>query len=184
MDDVAQGVALGLAGLIAVTGLIALLRRPRAVSTGGLLIGSAATAAVAAFYWTRFGVELKGGAAIALLLGGALAGLAAGRSLTLTGIGSPTVAGCVTRLQSPYLLALAGVQAAGAFQSIDWLIVTFAALVAASAFSVVGSLTLAVRVDRLRRRPPSKTCTACPAPVVAGWHYCMDCGAPVGAADR
>lgn len=184
MDDVAQGIALALAGFIALTGLVALVRQPRSVSTWGLLITSAVTASVAAFYWVQFGVELKVGAVIGLLLAGTLAGAAAGRALTLTGIGSPTLAGRVTRLQSPYLLALAGVQAAGALQSFDWLILAFAVLVAAAAFTVVGALTLTARAVRLRTVLATKMCTACPAPVVAGWHYCMSCGEPLGAPGR
>jgi hypothetical protein len=194
MDDVYDVIAIASAAFIVLAGLWTAFRLhgERPFSMSSVLLAGAGPVIVLVIYSLTLDVDLKQTAVWALLGGGAAAGLLFARTIPVYASGP----GVVTRASGwhllPPMLAMAAIEVTGARESFEGLVLALAGLYAATAFAVAASVLLLVRRFGVRRvaapaegspAPVPATgeqrCPRCGSPVRIGWHYCMDCGAPV-----
>jgi len=206
--DVVRLVALGIGfvGVLAAAAQVVRARREHALAPFSLVVGAAGLAASAALAVLLPPIAFKTPVLLALLVGGALMGLLAGRAVR---VGHDS-RGVLVRGGAWYLfpasLALAGLQVAAFANTIDGVVVATAAIVACTAFAVAAGALVLLRGSVVWLRASSVaasssarpdeapaaarlvvplpaaigvliSCGACGAPVQAGWRHCVTCGA-------
>lgn len=196
MDDFYRVIALVGAAVIVLSALwtLARLQGERPFSWLGTLIAGAGAAASLVVYVLIVDIELKEEATWGLLAGGALAGVLFGTRIPLYRRGDAVLSKAAGWHLALPAAAIAAFQVMGVRESVDGIILSFAALHAATGFAVAACALLLVR--RLAARPaatstegepapvpvPAATepqCPRCASPVRPGWRYCMSCGAPL-----
>jgi len=194
MDDFYRGVAIAGAALVAIGALwtVVRLHRERPFSALGTLMAGAGAALSLAIYRLVIDIDLKEEATWGLLAGGALAGAFLGTKIPLYRRGDRVFSKAAGWHLALPAAAIAAFQVMGVRESVDGIILGFAALHAATAFAVAASALLLVRrlVARPARAPaegraapiltaaaPRGQCPRCGSPVRPNWRYCMACGA-------
>ena len=194
MDDFYRVIAIGGAALIVASALwtVVRLQRERPFSWLATLIAGAGAAISLVIYVLIVDVELKEGATWGLLAGGALAGAFFGIRIPLYRRGDRILSRAAGWHLALPPAAIAAFQVMGVRESVDGIILSFAALYAATGFTVAACALLLVR--RLAARPaaapaagepapvPAATepqCPRCASPLRPNWRYCMRCGVPL-----
>jgi len=147
MDDCYTAVAYAGAGIAVVGALFAAirLRREARFSMLGTLFSGAAIAGTLAMYMWLMEVELEFMPQVTLLTFGALPGLQAGRAVPLYRHGTGFVSKGAGWYFVPAALAVAALQVMAVRDSLDGVIISFAALHAGAAFAVAASAVLLLR---------------------------------------
>jgi len=153
VDDFYEVIALGGAGLVVAGALwtVVRLQREQPFSPLGTLIAGASAAISLAIYLLIVDIELKEEATWGLLAGGALAGAFLGSKIPLYRRGDAVVSRAAGWHLALPAAAIAAFQVMGVRESVDGIILSFAALHAATGFAVVASALLLIR--RLGIRP-------------------------------
>jgi hypothetical protein len=155
--DVVRVVVLGigLVGVLAAAGQVVRARGERPLAPFSLVIGAAGLAASAGLSVLLPPIAFKTPVLWALLVGGALMGLLAGRAVRVGhGPRGVLVRGGAWHLL-PASLALAGLQVAAFANTIDGVVVATAAIVACTAFAVASGALVLLRGSVVRLRAPS-----------------------------
>jgi len=188
VDEVYQAIAL-IAAAVAVLGALTIVLRlhgERPFSSLSVIVAALSAVIVVVLYSFTFEVELKQEVILALVAGGAVAGLALGFKLPLY-VGGGSV---VSRMAGWHLalpgLAVAALQIEGVRGSMDGVVFGLAALYAATALAVAACAALLLR--RVGLRPARVVgveaaaarvgvCGACGATLSTGARFCRRCGA-------
>jgi len=160
------------------------LRREALFSILGTLFSGAAIAGTLAMYMLLMDVELKFIPQLSLLAFGAVLGLQAGRAVPLYRHRTAVVSKGAGWYFVPAALAVAALQVTAVRDSLDGVIISFAALHVGAAFAVAASAVLLLRrlfVSETWPAPAAVTATAA-SPATAG--NCPSCGATVSAGQR
>lgn len=194
MDHLYRVIALTGAGLIAVSALwtVARLQREHPFSGLSTLMAGAGAAASLIIYVLIVDFELKEEAVWGLLAGGALAGALFGTRIPLYRRGDAVLSRAAGWHLALPAAAIAAFQVTGVQESIEGVILSFAALHAATGFAVAACALLLVRSLGLRpatalSRPQAplatlaakEQCPHCGSDLRPNWRYCMACGAPL-----
>lgn len=192
MDDFYRVLALVGAGIVVAGALwtIARLQREHPFSWLGTLMAGAGAVASLALYILIVDIDLKAGAAWGLLGGGALAGALFGVRLPLYRRGDAVLSKAAGWHLALPPAAIAAFQVMGVRESVDGIILSFAALHAATGFAVGACALLLLRRPGVRRAlvpaegqhapmpaAAEPQCPRCASPVRPGWRYCIRCGA-------
>jgi hypothetical protein len=194
VDDFYRVIALTGAGLIALSALWTVVRLQKEQPFSGLstLMAGAGAAVSLVIYILIIDFDLKDEAAWGLLAGGALAGALFGTRIPLYRRGDAVVSRAAGWHLALPAAAIAAFQVMGVQESVDGIILSFAALYAATGFAVAACALLLVR--RLGLRPvPARVrpqtapaavasmnqCPQCGSTLKPNWRYCMACGAPL-----
>jgi hypothetical protein len=192
MDDFYRVMAIAGAAVVAAGALwtVVRLQREHPFSWLGTFMAGAGVAVSLVIYILIVDIELKQEAVWGLLGGGALAGAFLGARIPLYRRESAVVSKAAGWHLALPAVAIAAFQVMGVRESIDGIILSFAALHAATAFAVAACALLLVRrlavgptpaPARGRPAPPtvaaSRQCPRCGSPIRPNWHYCMGCGA-------
>jgi len=192
MDDFYRVVAIAGAALVAVGALwtVARLQREHPFSSLGTLVAGAGAALSLVIYILIIDFDLKKQATWGLLAGGALAGAFLGTKIPLYRRGNTVLSRAAGWHLALPAAAIAAFQIMGVRESVDGIILSFAALHAATAFAVAACALLLVR--RLAAGPtpapaqgqpapatvaPRQQCPRCGSPTRPNWRHCMACGA-------
>lgn len=192
MDDFYRVVAIAGAALVAVGALwtVARLQREHPFSSLGTLVAGAGAALSLVIYILIIDFDLKKEATWGLLAGGALAGAFLGTKIPLYRRGNTVLSRAAGWHLALPAAAIAAFQIMGVRESVDGIILSFAALHAATAFAVAACALLLVR--RLAAGPtpapaqgqpapatvaPRQQCPRCGSPTRPNWRHCMACGA-------
>jgi hypothetical protein len=193
VDDFYRVVAVAGAALVAAGALwtVVRLQRERPFSSLGTLIAGAGAALSLVIYILIVDIDLKEEATWGLLAGGAAAGAFIGTKIPLYQRGDTVLSRAAGWHLALPAAAIAAFQVMGVRESVDGIILGFAALHAATAFAVAASALLLVRrlVARPARSPaegraapiltaaaPRGQCPRCGSPVRPNWRHCMACG--------
>jgi hypothetical protein len=194
VDDFYRVIALTGAGLIAVSALwtVARFQREHPFSALSTLIAGAGAAVSLVIYILIIDFDLKDEAAWGLLAGGALAGALVGARIPLYRRGDAIVSRAAGWHLALPAGAIAAFQVTGVQESTDGIILSFAALHAATGFAVAAGALLLIRRLGLRPAPararpqtapavaaPMGQCPRCSSPLKPNWRFCMACGAPL-----
>jgi hypothetical protein len=194
VDDFYRVIALTGAGLIALSALWTVVRLQKEQPFSGLstLMAGAGAAVSLVIYILIIDFDLKDEAAWGLLAGGALAGALFGTRIPLYRRGDAVVSRAAGWHLALPAAAIAAFQVMGVQESVDGIILSFAALYAATGFAVAACALLLVRRLGLRPVPartpsrdapvavtPAGQCPQCGSTLKPNWRYCMACGAPV-----
>jgi hypothetical protein len=202
--DVVRLVALGigLVGVLAAAGQVARARGARPVAPFSLVIGAAGLAASAAMAVLLPPIAFKTPVLLALVVGGALLGLLAGRAVRVNHEARRVLVRGGAWHLLPASLALVGLQVTAFAGTIDGVVVATAAIVACTAFAVASGALILLRgsvarfrassVASFRASPvaassPARSAEAPPAAPAAASRVrisCGVCGAPVHAGWR
>ena len=194
MDDLYRAIALGTAALIVAIALLAIVRlqREHRFSGFGTVMSGVGAAVGLGLYILLIDIDLKKEATWGLLAGGALVGAFFGTRIPLyerEGIVVAKAAGWHMALPSA---AIATFQVMGVRESVDGIILSFAALHAAAGFAVAACALLLLR--RIAVKPtaaavapaPTATmpalaasCPSCGALPLPGARFCTRCGGAV-----
>ncbi len=192
MDDFYRGVAIAGAALVLISALwtVVRLQRERPFSSLGTLMAGAGAALSLVILILIVDIDLKEEATWGLLAGGALAGAFLGTKIPLYRRGDSVLCRAAGWHLALPAAAIAAFQVMGVRESVDGIILSFAALHAATAFAVAASVLLLVRRVAVRPtqapaqgRPAPATvasggqCPRCGSPIRPNWRYCMTCGA-------
>lgn len=192
MDDFYRVIAIVGAGLVVVSALwtVVRLQGERPFSWLGTVIAGAGAAVSLVIYVLIVDLELKDEATWGLLAGGALAGALVGTRIPLYRREDTVLSRWAGWHLALPPAAIAGFQVMGVRESVDGIILSFAALHAATGFTVAACAVLLIR--RLGARPAAAPaagqpvpvtaeghCPGCGSPVQPNWRYCMRCGAPL-----
>jgi hypothetical protein len=195
VDGLYQVIAVGGAVLVVATGLWTAVRLhgERPFSMMSAMLAGATPALSLVIYAAMLEVDLKTEYVWGLLAGGAGAGAVLGTAIPIYSRG-PDV---LTRAAGWHLLlpwlAIAAIQVMGVRESFEGLVLSLAALYAATAFAVAAMAVLLVRrrgispaaapaPAALPAAVPATTggrCSECASPVRPTWRFCMACGAQV-----
>jgi len=192
MDDFYRVVAIAGAALVAASALwtVVRLQREHPFSSLGTLVAGAGAALSLVIYILIIDFDLKKEATWGLLAGGALAGAFLGTKIPLYRRGN----GVFSRAAGWHLAlpaaAIAAFQIMGVRESVDGIILSFAALHAATAFAVAACALLLVRGLAAGPTPapaqgqpapttaaPRQQCPRCGSPTRPNWRHCTACGA-------
>jgi uncharacterized membrane protein len=194
VDDFYRVIALTGAGLIALSALwtVARLQREHPFSMLSTLTAGAGAAVSLVIYILIIDFDLKDEAVWGLLAGGALAGALFGARIPLYRRADAIVSRAAGWHLALPAAAIAAFQVMGVRESVDGIILSFAALYAATGFAVAACALLLVRSLGLRpvaarTRPqaapaaaaPTGQCSHCGSHLKPNWRYCMACGAPL-----
>jgi hypothetical protein len=194
VDDFYRVIALTGAGLIALSALwtVASLQKEHAFSGLSTLMAGAGAAASLVIYILIIDFDLKDEAAWGLLAGGALAGALFGARIPLFRRGDAILSRAAGWHLALPAAAIAAFQVTGVQESTDGIILSFAALHAATGFAVAACALLLIRGLGLRPAPararpqtaaapaaPMGQCPRCGSPLKPNWRFCMACGAPL-----
>jgi len=192
VDDFYRVVAIAGAALIVIGALWTAVRLQREHPFSGLstLVAGAGTALSLVIYVLIVDFDLKVEAVWGLLAGGALAGALLGTKIPLYRRGDAVLSKAAGWHLALPAAAIVAFQVMGVRESVDGIILSFAALYAATAFAVAACTLLLLRRLALRPTPdsaqpqtapavapPSARCPRCGSPLKPSWHYCMACGA-------
>jgi uncharacterized membrane protein len=192
VDDFYRVIAIAGAGLVVLSAMWTLVRLQgeRPFSWMGTVIAGAGAAISLVIYVLIVDVELKDEATWGLLAGGALAGALVGMRIPLYQRGDTVLSRWAGWHLALPPAAIAGFQVMGVRESVDGIILSFAALHAATGFAVAACALLLIR--RLGARAATapaggqpvpataeEQCTGCGSRVQPRWRYCMRCGAPL-----
>jgi hypothetical protein len=194
VDDFYRVIALTGAGLVVISALwtVARLQKEHAFSGLSTLMAGAGAAVSLTIYILIIDFDLKDEAAWGLLAGGALAGALFGTRIPLYRRGDAIVSKAAGWHLALPAAAIAAFQVTGVQESVDGIILSFAALHAATGFAVAACALLLIR--RLGLRPaaaqaPTRAapvavattgqCPRCGSPLRPNWRFCMACGAPL-----
>jgi hypothetical protein len=192
VDGFYRFVAIAGAALVVMSALwtVVRLQRERPFSSLGTLIAGAGAALSLVILILIVDIDLKEEATWGLLAGGALAGAFLGTKIPLYRRGDRVFSKAAGWHLALPAAAIAAFQVMGVRQSVDGIILSFAALHAATAFAVAASALLLVRRVTVRPtqapaqgRPapaaviPAGRCLRCGTPVRPNWRFCMTCGA-------
>ena len=192
MDDFYRVVAIAGAAMVAVGALwtVARLQREHPFSSLGTLVAGAGAALSLVIYILIIDFDLKKEATWGLLAGGALAGAFLGTKIPLYRRGNTVLSRAAGWHLALPAAAIAAFQIMGVRESVDGIILSFAALHAATAFAVAACALLLVR--RLAAGPtpapaqgqpapatvaPRQQCPRCGSPTRPNWRHCIACGA-------
>jgi len=194
VDDFYRVIALAGAGLIVISALwtVIKLQREHPFSALSTLIAGAGAAASLVIYILIIDFDLKDEAAWGLLAGGALAGALFGARIPLYRRGDAIVSRAAGWHLALPPAAIAAFQVMGVQESVDGIILSFAAIHAATGFAVAACALLLIRRAGLRPAPaparpqtapvavaPTGQCPRCGRSVSPNWRHCMACGAPL-----
>ena len=199
MDGFCRFVAIAGAAVVAVGALwtVVRLQRERPFSLLGTLIAGAGVALSLVIYVLIIDIHLKKEATWGLLAGGALAGAFIGTQIPLYRRGDSVVSRAAGWHLALPAAAIAAFQVMGVRESADGVILSFAALYAATAFAVAACALLLVR--RLAGVPPARLvgpyapaaearpatpreglrCQDCGTVAKIGARFCRACGRPL-----
>jgi hypothetical protein len=185
-----------IAGAIVVVASVLLtivrLQGERPFSSLSALLTGAGAAGSLAVYILMLDIALKDAAVVGLLIGGGVLGALVGLKIPLHSRDGIVFSKAAGWHLAPPGLAVAAFQVMGVRESVDGIILSFAALHAATGFSVAACALLLAR--RLAVRTAALTtggfagsvpvaregqCPRCASPVSPDWRYCMRCGAPL-----
>lgn len=193
MDDFYRALALVGAALIVLSALwtVVRLQGERPFSSLSTVIAGAGAALSLVIYLLIVDIDLKGEATWGLLAGGALVGAFVGARLPLYRRGGTVLSKAAGWHLALPPAAIAAFQVMGVRESVDGVILSFAALHAATGFTVAACALLLVRRLGIRPAAPIEgapapvtaaaepRCPRCASAVRSGWSYCMRCGAPL-----
>jgi len=197
MDGFYHVVAIG--GAIVVTASVLMtivrLQGERPFSALSALLAGAGAGGSLAVYVLVLDINLEKTAVLSLLAGGAALGALVGAKIPLYDRGGIVVARAAGWHVAPPGLAVAAFQIAGVQESADGVILSLAALYAATAFAVAASMVLLLRRTARASTPhtveqPASTaiapaeaasCPSCGALLRPGARFCAGCGAAVDA---
>ena len=192
MDDFYRVVAIAGAALVVVGALstVVRLQRERPFSSLGTLIAGAGAALSLVIYILIIDFDLKTEATWGLLAGGALAGAYIGAKIPLYRRGNTVLSRAAGWHRALPAAAIAAFQIMGVRESVDGIILSFAALHAATTFAVAACALLLVRGLSASPKPapaqgrpapattaPRQQCPHCGSPTRPNWRHCMACGA-------
>jgi hypothetical protein len=191
VDDFYRVMAIVGAGLIVLSALwtVVRLQGERPFSWLSTVIAGAGAAVSLVIYLLIVDIELKEGATWGLLAGGALAGALFSARLPLYRRGDAVLSKAAGWHLALPPAAIAAFQVMGVRESVDGVILSFAALHAATGFTVAACVLLLVRRLGVRAAAPAEgqpapvpaavepQCRRCASPIRPGWRYCMRCGA-------
>jgi len=192
MDDFYRVVAIAGAALVAVGALwtVVRLQREHPFSSLGTLVAGAGAALSLVIYILIIDFDLKEEATWGLLAGGALAGAYIGTKIPLYRRGDTILSRAAGWHLALPAAAIAAFQIMGVRESVDGIILSFAALHAATAFAVAACALLLVRGLAAGPTPapaqgqpapatvaPRQQCPHCGSPTHPNWRHCMACGA-------
>jgi hypothetical protein len=193
VDDFYRVVAILGAVIILVSALwtVVRLHREHPLSPVSILIAAAGTAISLVIYILIVDIELKQWAVWGLLGGGALVGVFFGMTIPVYRRGNTVLSRAAGWHLALPPMAIAAFQVMGVRQSVDGIILSYAALYAATAMAVAACAVLLIR--RLAARPaaapasvqqvpqsaaPQGQCPHCGSPVGPNSRFCTHCGAP------
>jgi hypothetical protein len=194
VDDFYRVIALAGAGLVVISALWSVIKLQREHSFSGLstLTAGAGAAVSLVMYILIIDFDLKDEAAWGLLAGGALAGALFGAKIPLYRRGDAILSRAAGWHLALPAAAVAAFQVMGVRESVDGIILSFAALYAATGFAVAACALLLIRRLGLRPVPaparprtvpaalaPTGQCPRCGSPLRPNWRFCMACGAPL-----
>jgi hypothetical protein len=192
MDDFYRIVAIAGAALVVVSALwtVVRLQREHPFSSLGTLIAGAGAALSLVIYILIIDFDLKKEATWGLLAGGALAGAFLGAKIPLYRRGNTVLSRAAGWHLALPAVAVAAFQIMGVRESVDGIILSFAAIHAATAFAVAACALLLIRGLAAGPKPapargqpapataaPMQQCPHCGSPTRPNWRHCKACGA-------
>jgi hypothetical protein len=184
-----------IAGAIVVTASVLVtivwLQGERPFSSLSVLLAGAGAGGSLAVYMLALDITLERVAVALLLTAGAVLGGFVGTKIPVYDRGGVVFAKAAGWHVAPPGLAVAAFQIAGVRESADGVILSLAAVYAATGFAVAASVLLLVRRARLSTTQPIERqaqpvtavpvdlglCPSCGAPLRLGAHFCKGCGA-------
>ena len=195
MDSFYRGVAIAGAIVVVASVLLTIVRLQgeRPFSSLSALLAGAGAAGSLAVYILMLDIALKDAAVVGLLIGGGVLGSFVGLKIPLYSRDGVVFSRAAGWHLAPPGLAVAAFQVSGVRESPDGVILSLAAVYAATAFAIAASVCLLLRraaaapVAKVAEQPisaqPAPTeeihCPSCGTVAAAGHKFCRGCGRPL-----